>query len=75
MNIAIADLAVAVIAAAPLCIFAIHYHWPFSDFMCKFLPPQIRAVVLAVGRGGGAAALLDQLSQTNQVCGLRIFID
>ena len=72
MNIFITDLAVAVIAAAPLCILAIH--WPFSDLMCKFLPPQIRAVVLAVGGGGGAAALLDRLSQTNQVCGLRIFI-
>ena len=33
---------------------------------------QLRA--LASGEGGGAAAPLDQLSQTNQVCGLRIFI-
>ena len=38
MNIAIADLAVAVIAA-PLRILEIHYHWPFGDFMCKFLAP------------------------------------
>lgn len=38
MNIAIADLTVAVIAA-PLRILEIHYHWPFGDFMCKFLAP------------------------------------
>lgn len=38
MNIAIADLAVAVIAA-PLRILEIYYHWPFGDFMCRFLAP------------------------------------
>ncbi|CAH3045673.1 unnamed protein product [Pocillopora meandrina] len=38
MNIAIADLAVAFVAA-PLRILEIYYHWPFGEFMCKFLTP------------------------------------
>lgn len=38
MNIAVADLAVAVIAA-PLRILEIYYHWPFGEFMCRLLSP------------------------------------
>lgn len=38
MNIAIADLAVAIIAA-PLRVLEIYYHWPFGEFMCQFLAP------------------------------------